>query len=159
MATTDEGALWVFKEFVGFHQRPTNENFATFMKVVLCCANADGTIAPAERAWVINFAAALNAPDGLVEELATYLADEDVFALTASSGPVAQSLRAVIYNAIFACAADGEYSAKERDLIHRLGAKFGIADAIVTQIEALYWETRRLRQKRIELLFDKGMPY
>lgn len=69
------------------------------------------------------------------------------------------NLSSTPYNAIHACAADGEYSAKEQDLIHRLGAKFGIADAIVTQIEAMYWETRRIRQKRIELLFDKGMPY
>lgn len=159
MATTDEGALWVFKEFVGFHQRPTNENFATFMKVVLCCANADGTISPAERAWVINFAAALNAPDELLEELATYPADEDIFALAASSGPVAQSLRAVIYNAIFACAADGEYSAAEQDLIRRLGARFGVTEEVVSQIEAIYWETRHIRQKRIALLFDKGLPY
>lgn len=82
----------------------------------------------------------------------------NLWALT-SSQPVYQSLRAVLYNAIFACAADGEYSAKEQDLIHRLGAQFGIADSIVTQIEAIYWETRRVREKRIALLFDKGMPY
>ena len=159
MATTNAGAMWVFKEFVGFQQRPADQNFATFMKVVLCCANADGEIAPAEREWVISFASALNAPDGLLEELATYPADEDVFALAASSLPVYQSLRAVLYNAIFACAADGDYSLQERNLIHRLGARFGIADEIVTLIEALYEESRRLRQKRIELLFDRGMPY
>lgn len=159
MATTNAGAMWVFKEFVGFHQRPADQNFATFMKVVLCCANADGEIAPAEREWVISFASALNAPAGLLEELATYPATEDVFVLAASSPPVYQSLRAVLYNAIHACAADGDYSTKEQELIHRLGAQFGIADAVVTQIEAMYWETRRVRQKRIELLFDKGMPY
>ncbi|MEZ4734461.1 MAG: hypothetical protein R3E79_45805 [Caldilineaceae bacterium] len=159
MATTNAGSLWVFKEFVGFHQRPADQNFATFMKVVLCCANADGEIAPAEREWVISFASALNAPEGLLEELATYPADEDVFALAASSGPVAQSPRAVLYNAIFACAADGAYSPKEQELVRRLGAKFGIDEAIVTQIEAIYWESRRLREKRIALLFNQGMPY
>ena len=159
MATTHAGAMWVFKEFVGFHQRPADEDFATFMKVVLCCANADGEIAPAEREWVMSFASALNAPAGLLDELATYPATEDVFALAASSQPVYQSLRAVLYNAIFACAADGEYRAKEQDLIHRLGANFGIADAVVTQIEAMYWETRRVREKRIAVLFDQGMPY
>lgn len=159
MATTNAGALWVFKEFVGFRQRPADQNFATFMKVVLCCANADGEIAPAEREWVISFAAALNAPEGLLEELATYPADEDVFALAASSQPVYQGLRAVLYNAIFACAADGAYSPKEQALIRRLGARFGIPEAVVSQIEEVYWESRRLREKRIDLLFDKGMPY
>ena len=159
MATTHAGAQWVFKEFVGFNQRPADQNFATFMKVVLCCANGDGEIAPAEREWVINFAAALNAPDGLLEELATYPADDDVFVLAASSGPVAQSPRAVLYNAIFACAADGAYSAAEQALVRRLGAKFGIDEAIVTQIEAIYWESRRLREKRIALLFNQGLPY
>lgn len=159
MATTHAGAMWVFKEFVGFHQRPADENFATFMKVVLCCANADGAIAPAEREWVINFAAALNAPDGLLEELTSYPADEDVFALAASSGPVAQSPRAVLYNAIFACAADGVYSPKEQELIRRLGAQLGVTEEVVSQIEAIYWESRRVREQRIALLFDQGMPY
>lgn len=159
MATTNNGAMWVFKEFVGFNQRPADANFATFMKVVLCCANGDGEIAEAERTWVINFAAALNAPEGLLEELATYSADEDVFTLAASSGPVSQGLRAVLYNAILACAADGVYSPKEQDLIRRLGAKFGIDEAIVSQIEAIYWESRRLREKRIALLFNQGLPY
>jgi len=159
MATTNAGSLWVFKEFVGFHQRPADQNFATIMKVVLCCANADGEIAPAEREWVINFAAALNAPEGLLEELTSYPADEDVFALAASSGPVAQSPRAVLYNAIFACAADGAYSPKEQDLVRRLGAKFGISEEVVSQIEAIYWESRRLREKRIALLFNQGLPY
>ena len=102
--------------------------------MVLCCANGDGKIAPDARAWVINFAAALNAPAGLLEELATYPADEDVFALAASSGPVVQSLRAVIYNAIFACAADGAYSPQEPDLIRRLGAQFGVIEAVISQI-------------------------
>lgn len=159
MATTNAGSQWVFKEFVGFNQRPADQNFATFMKVVLCCANGDGEIAPAEREWVISFASALNAPDGLLEELATYPADEDVFALAASSGPVTQSLRAVLYNAIFACTADGVYSPKEQDLIRRLGARFGITEAVVTQIEAIYHESRRLRERRIALLFEQGMPY
>ena len=109
--------------------------------------------------WVISFAAALNAPDGLLEELAIYTADEDVFALAASSQPVYQSLRAVLYNAIFACAADDAYSPKEQALIRRLGARFGITEAVVSQIEEVYWESRRLREKRIDLLFDKGMPY
>lgn len=159
MATTNAGAMWVFKEFVGFNQRPVDRNFATFMKVVLCCANGDGEIAPAEREWVINFAAALNAPEGLLEELATYPADEDVFALAATSGPVVQGLRAVLYNAIFACAADGAYSPQEQALVRRLGVKFGITEDIVAQIEAIYWESRRLRERRIALLFDQGMPY
>lgn len=159
MATTNAGAQWVFKEFVGFNQRPADQNFATFMKVVLCCANGDGEIAPAEREWVINFAAALNAPEGLLEELAAYPATEDVFALAATSEPVVQSLRAVLYNAIFACAADGTYSPQEQALIRRLGAKFGVTEAVISQIEEIYWESRRLREKRIALLFNQGLPY
>jgi hypothetical protein len=65
----------------------------------------------------------------------------------------------VLYNAIFACAADGAYSPAEQALIRRLGAKFGVNEEMVSQIEAIYWESRRLREKRIALLFDQRMPY
>jgi uncharacterized membrane protein YebE (DUF533 family) len=151
--------MWVFKEVVGFETRPDEPTFNTYMKVLLCCANGDGHLAPAERAWVMGFVSALNGSAALLEELATYPATEDVDALVASSPAIHQNLRSVLYDTIQTCSADGEYHAAERALIHQLAVRFGVADDIVTQLEALYTETRNIRQKRLDMTFVQGAPY
>ncbi|MEZ4734636.1 MAG: hypothetical protein R3E79_46690 [Caldilineaceae bacterium] len=159
MATTDAGTLWLYKEIIGFDTIPDELTVNTYAKVMLCCANGDGRLTPAERAWVIGFVSAFNASLALPEELAAYTADEDVYALATSRPAIRYNLRSVLYDTIQACSADGDYHAEERALIRRLAARFDIADHVVTQLEEVYTETRRIRKKRLELTFVQGAPY
>lgn len=159
MATTDAGTLWLYKELIGFDTIPDEPTVNTYAKVMLCCANGDGRLTPAERAWVIGFVSAFNVSEALLAELATYPADEDVYALAMSRPAIRYNLRSVLYDTIQACSADDHYHAEEQALIRQLAARFGIGDDVVTQLEEVYTETRRIRQKRLELTFVQGAPY
>lgn len=159
MATTDAGTLWLYKELIGFDAIPDEPTINTYARVMLCCANGDGRLAPAERAWAIGFVSAFNVSEALLEELATYPANEDVYALAMSKPAIRYNLRSVLYDTIQVCNADGDYHAEEQALIRQLAARFGIGEDVVTQLEEVYTETRRIRQKRLELTFVQGAPY
>jgi len=66
--------------------------------------------------------------------------------------------RILLYDAIRACSADGDYHEGERAAIHSLGAALRLPDDVVTQIEALIDEEEALKAKRIRLLMPEGHP-
>ena len=155
----ERGSLWLFKELWGFDAVPSVGDFDVFMKAVLACANGDGQLTARERDWVVGYCAALGGPDTLVEELRAYPADEDVRELVERRPPVVQSRRALVYDAVRACAADGEYSEGERAVVRRLAAQIGVPEDIVQALEDIYQDEQTIRQKRLDLVFSEGKPY
>jgi uncharacterized membrane protein YebE (DUF533 family) len=158
MATNDEGLLWLLKEKYSFRKSASPENYDSYLKSILICANGDGRLAPEERDWVVGFASAFSASDSLVEELKSYKADEDIEKVI-SNAPVANALRRyLVYDTIMACSADAEYSDQERATISKMAAKLGISQDIVEQIEKICIEEIKLREKRVKLMYPEGAP-
>jgi uncharacterized membrane protein YebE (DUF533 family) len=155
----ERGNLWLFKELWGFDAVPSVADFDVFMKAVLTCANGDGQLTARERDWVVGYCAALGGPDTLLEELRAYPADEDTSQLVERRPPVVQSRRALVYDAIRACAADGDIREGERAVIRRLAAQIGVPEDVVQALEKIYQDERTIRQKRLDLVFPEGRPY
>lgn len=154
----ERGYLWLIKDKTDIGAFPTPEIFESYIKAVVICANGDGQLTPRERDWAVSHFAALGAPDSLLDELATYKADEDIEKVI-SATPVTDSSRSfLVYDAIRACSADEEYSDLERATVIKMAAQLGISEDQVRQIEELCLEEARLREKRLKLLYPEGAP-
>ncbi len=158
MTTKEKGLLWLVKERYKFRKTPSPEGYDSYIKSMLICVNGDGTLAPEEREWVVGFASAFGASDSLVEELKSYKADEDIEKAIGDAPEANGSGRYVVYDAIMACSADGEYSDQERATITKMAAKLGISQDIVEQIEKICIEEIKLREKRVKLMYPEGAP-
>jgi hypothetical protein len=163
MTTKNVGLLWLLKEKYGFQEAVGSgigpEDYDSYLKSILICANGDGTLAPEEREWVIGQASAYSASDSLVEELKFYKADEDIEKVV-SRAPLATTSfkRNLVYDTIMACSADGEYSDQERVTVTKMAAKLGISQDIVQQIEKICIEEIKLREKRVKLMYPEDSP-
>jgi len=153
-----DGQLWILNEFFGIKSIPPAEDSVTGLKAALICAKADGALAPEERNWVVGRAATLRNPG--YELAKTYPADENLLEVIPKSSTVDKSgRRLVIYVAIKACAADGEYHPSERAKVHKMAKALGIEEDVVNQIEELCVSEAKIREQRIGLIFPDGVPY
>jgi tellurite resistance protein len=158
MSTRKEGLHWLFNKKCGFKEIPGLPAFDSYLKAILICANGDNELTQAERDWVIGHGSAFNAPDQVIEELKTYQADEDIDAVISRDTAANACRRYLVYDAIEACSADGEYSNRERETVTKMAAKLGVDAEIVKQIEEIYTQEAKLREKRLSLLFPTGTP-
>lgn len=159
MSDMDRDAqMWILNRIYGFNTIPPTSDAETFTKATLICAKGDGVLSPKERDWVVGRAATINSSG--YELAKTYPADEELADVIANSPVINKSgRRSLIYVAIQACAADGEYHQEERDKIHRMAKSLGIQEDVVNQIEEICIEESKAREKRIALLFPEGSPY
>ncbi|NEO42037.1 MAG: hypothetical protein F6J90_39235 [Moorea sp. SIOASIH] len=148
---------WIINELYGMKTIPAIEDVEAVMKAVLICAKGDGVLAPEERDWVVGRAAAYHNPK--YELAKTYEANEDLLDILNQASTIGSDPRVIIYIAIQACAADGEYNSGEQAAVRKLAKYIGIEEDVVTQIEELYTEEAKIREKRIALLFPNGAPY
>jgi len=99
--------------------------------------------------------------EGQIDELRNYngTGTTDDIEKLVFSDPLADRGRYVlVYEAIQASAADGEYSDGEKATIRKMAAKLGISEAKVVELENLYEEEKAFRQKRIEIWHPEGIP-
>lgn len=156
---TNLGIKWLFKEQFGFSQIPLNASYEAYFKSMLICANGDGTLADAERDWVIGYASAYNRDPEVIEKLKVYKADEDLETVFKGDPVIIETRRSLLLDAIQACAADGEYSEKERAIVLKAAKILNISEDELKKIEEVYFETVKLREKRLAVLFPNGLPY
>ncbi|MBD2524480.1 TerB family tellurite resistance protein [Nostoc sp. FACHB-133] len=156
---TDLGIKWLFNEQFGFSEIPLNASYEAYFKAMLICANGDGTLADAERDWVIGYASAYNRDSEVIEKLKAYKADEDLETVFKGDPVISETRRSLILDAIQTCAADGEYSEKERAIVLKAAKILNISKDELKKIEEIYLETVKLREKRIAALFPNGLPY
>ncbi|NER33755.1 MAG: hypothetical protein F6J93_06815 [Oscillatoria sp. SIO1A7] len=153
-----DGALWMLKDVYGFKNLPPDGDYKAFIKAVLICAKGDGVLAQEERDWVVGRAAAYR---NTGYELAkTYEANEDLLYVL-SQAPMLDkgARRMILYVAIQACAADGEYHAEEKAEVQKLAKYLGVAEGVLNQIEQQCVEELKMREQRIAILFPEGVPY
>ncbi|RKZ82336.1 MAG: hypothetical protein DRR19_20860 [Candidatus Parabeggiatoa sp. nov. 1] len=152
-----DGKLWILNNFYGFNSIPPDGDYEAFIKAVLICANGDGVLAPEERDWVVGRAAAFR--NAGYEVAKTYAGKEDILDVLANAPTLNKGARMIIYVAIQACAADGEYHPDEQATVHKMAKHLGIEEDVVNQIEKMCFEEATMRERRISLLFPEGTPF
>ena len=95
----------------------------------------------------------------MVKELENYPANEDISEVVARTQATQNSRRAIIYFAVKAAASDGTYAEGERESINKMAQSMGVSPEIVKEIENLYLEEEKLREKRANLCFPDGIPF
>jgi uncharacterized tellurite resistance protein B-like protein len=153
-----EGLNWLFKEKYAFNEAPKFEGYSEYLKSLLICANGDGELTQAERDWVLGHAAAYGASNSLIEELKSYKANEDIEQVVSQGNASGDYRFSLIYDAIKACSADGEYSGSEQATVKKMATKLGIAEDTVKEIESICQEEDKLRKKRIALMYPSETP-
>jgi hypothetical protein len=91
--------------------------------------------------------------------LRTYPATEDVAQLVDRAPEVAHNARSVVFDAIRAASADGEFHPEERAAVERLATKLGLTREDVGAIEAAHREEERAFEKRLQVVFPNGRPF
>jgi uncharacterized tellurite resistance protein B-like protein len=156
------GTLWLFKQKFGYKQIPTDIGYEAYLKALLICANGDGKLADEERDWVIGYAYAYNTDPAIIEQMKVYKAEEDIETVLSGDSSAMESVREsrrfIIYDAIQACSADGEFHEKERAVVLKGAKKLNISEEEFKKIEEIYLETVKLREKRLAVMYPNGSP-
>ena len=160
MDAHEVGGLWLLREMWGFPAGVPEDQRLDYLKAIMACARAKGHVTRGEKEWVIGYGAACGAHQETVDALEAYEADEELDDILRRSMPTAESWgRVAIFDAIRAAAADHEYDDGEMKAIRRLAKSIGVAEEVVADLEALYREEAALKQRRIDLVFGKQVPY
>ena len=159
MSDMDRDAkLWMMNEIYGIKTIPPDEDYETYVKATLICAKGDGVLAQEERDWVVGRAATLR--NHWYEFAKTYPADENLLDVIAKAHNVNKNgRRIIVYAAIKACSADGEYNQEERAKVAELAKTLGVEQEVVDRIEQLCKKESNIREERIALMFPNGIPY
>jgi uncharacterized membrane protein YebE (DUF533 family) len=133
-------------------------DFESYGKALFICANGDGKITPPEREWILGYFAAAGYPDSIIEMLSTYDGSGNIDELVKSSVPTQQSIRTLVYDAIRACSADGEFNAGERAMVVRMAAQVGLGADDVAKLESAYKAVVAAAKVRVEAAYPGGVP-
>ena len=100
-------------------------------------------------------------PKEVVDELRTYQPSSvaetfKVLQAHLHENYVKLTKRSMIYNAIRAAGADGVLHPKEIEAIYSFAKFLDVSDKQVREVQALYEEEQRMREKRIAILFPHG---
>jgi tellurite resistance protein len=153
------GSKWVFDDMWDFTDDVSQPVLLEFFKALIVCANADGEITDAERAWCIGCCAATGATPETLSELQSYDGAEDILEVIERGRHLGTAHRPVIYDSIRACNADGDLSDPERATILKIAAQVRVRDEEFAEFERIYAEDRALREKRIKAVFPIATPY
>ena len=158
-----EPAPWIKTQRYGIKKMLPPETALIWYKALLLCANGDGELAEAERDWVIGHASTYHPQmeQSRIDELKNYNgtgSTEDIEKLLFSD-PLAKMGRYVLlYEAIEASAADGEYSQGEKDTVRKMAAKLGVSEAKVIELENLFEKEKALKAELRQAWFPEGIP-
>ncbi len=160
MSYSELARVWVRRELVDLDQEPPSRTFEIYFRALLVCAKGDGELEDHEREWVLGFCAAFGGNEALLDTLRNYPANEGIKEVIAGHPSVQKVGRhSLVFNAIEACAADGEYAEGERARVRRMAHAMNVPVEEVEQLEALYEDQRALRQKKAQLLYPDGVPF
>lgn len=150
-------AGWASRNLYGMEDGLEDIDLETYFKAVLLCASGDGFLAPEERAWTTGLAAVLGGPE-LADVIAAYELDGDLGTLFHGRQIASFARRALVYDAIRACAADGELREGEWEAVLALASLLGVGESDITAVKALYRDERVLDARRRTVLFPGEGP-
>ena len=163
MANKYESAPWIKNQRYGMTKSLPAQTSVIWYKALLLCANGDGKLTAGERDWVLGHATTYH-PElsaGQLDELRRYDGTgdtDDIEKLVFSDSLAKLGRHVLVYEAIQASAADGDYSEGERTTIRKMAGRLGISGAKVAELEALHDEERAFRAKSINVWHPEGIP-
>jgi len=124
------------------------------VQALFICVAADGTVSEAEKNWIYGSALARGISVELLEKMPGKASanSKEIIARIKNSPRSLEESKRLIYNAIRACAADGEISQKERNKIGEFAQEFGLSDKFVKELFSLFTEEQNLKHKLSKLL-------
>lgn len=130
----------------------TETDNLAYAKTLMVCAGADGTIAPAERDWVVGYLATAGSPDAVVEAMQTYQGGDSLDDLLGATPDMPVYRHCLLYDALRACASDGELSPEERSKILAAADRMGVPRAVVEDLEDIVAQEQQLRRRRHQVI-------
>ncbi len=124
----------------------------SYAKAILVCAAGDGEISSQEREWLIGWLTTAGDSDEVIEAMQTYDGGDSIADLISASPLMRASGRSLVYDALRACASDGDLSAGERERIQDAAAQLGIPTDVVAELEQILNEEQGLRKRRHQLI-------
>ena len=128
-----------------------------YAKAIMVCAAGDGEISPAEREWIVGYLTVARDPDAVVELMRTYDGGDDIGELIAASPLMLLTGRSMLFDALRACASDGDLSSGERDRVHTAADRLGVPRDVVAEFEEIIQAEESLRKRKHQLLVAEPM--
>ena len=149
---------WYLRLERGFSEPVPLSIAKTYFKALLVFARGDGVLSERERSWVVGFAALLGHSDEFLQFVHSYSADDNIDELIEELNASQEAQRALLYDAICACTADG-YHELEQQRIHRVAKSLGIPDNVIVRIEALVTSELELTAVKRQILHNNVAPF
>ena len=124
----------------------TEENMA-YAKALVVCAKGDGEITPAEREWLIGYSVTQGHPQEVVDVIRTYDGGDSIDDLLRASPNMPVYRRFLVYDALRACASDGDLAAEERQRVVAMAGVMGVPGDVVDELEQLVRQNLELRRR------------
>jgi hypothetical protein len=147
---------WLAKETFGIPPDmaatvSVEENMA-YAKALLVCAKGDGDITPDEREWLVGYSVTQGHPHEVVDAIRTYEGDDSIEDLLSASPNMPTYRRFLVYDALRACASDGDLATEERDRVVAMAELIGVPGDVVNELEQIMQEHQVLRQRLFGVL-------
>ena len=153
---------WIFNEEWGFGGvAPEEKACECWGRALLSCANGDGELTPEERNWVLGYSAINGVSPEHIEMLRTYEANEDITQILSEALREGVSLngteRALVYDLIRVCAADGDITAGERDTVYKMAELLGVGRETVDLLEVAYYSEVAAKKTRWKIAYPQPL--
>jgi len=135
----------------------TEADNLAYAKALMTCAAGDGEVSQAERDWIVGYLTTAGDSEDVVGAIADYDGGDDIDGLLSQSPVLGLTGRVLLYDALRACASDGELSAGELDRIGSAADSLGISREVVAQLEQIVNEETSLRKRRHQLILADAM--
>lgn len=130
----------------------TPADHATYVKGMLVCAMGDGEISPQEREWVAGYLMACGDPEDFVESMKAYDGSDAIEDLVNRTPNMPVYRRSMLYDALRACASDGELSEEEREHVLAAADRMGVSRDVISELERIVQEEEALRKRRHDVI-------
>lgn len=130
----------------------SDEDNALYAKALLVCAAGDGEISQLERDWIVGYLTTAGDSDAVIEEIKTYDGTDVLEDLIAASPGMKLYSRGMVYDALRACASDGELSSGERARVVDAADRMGLPPETVDELEQIVNEEAALRKRKHKLI-------
>lgn len=125
----------------------TEEENLAYAKALMVCAKGDGEITPDEREWLIGYSVTSGHSQEIVDAIRTYEGGDSLEDLLNASPNMPAYRRFLVYDALRACASDGDLAAEERERVAGMAALMGLQGDVVDELEQIVQQGDALRRR------------
>jgi uncharacterized membrane protein YebE (DUF533 family) len=130
----------------------TSEENMLYAKALMVCAAGDDEISQQERAWIVAYLTTCGISEEIPEAMKTYDGSDTLEDLLAATPNMPVYRRSMLYDALRACASDGELSAGERERVMAAADRMDLPRELVDELEQIIHEEEALRKRRHKLI-------